>query len=103
MRFTDVPKLEIALIDRPTEPPLGAGEAATRAGRRGARQRDLRCDRRAPAYRAVHAGAGEGRVEQPAELGARGAASGYDCDPGRRYHVAPWYCVRNACREMRTS
>ena len=29
MRFTDVPKLEIALIDRPTEPPLGAGEAAS--------------------------------------------------------------------------
>jgi len=29
MRFKDVPKLEIALIDRPTEPPLGAGEAAT--------------------------------------------------------------------------
>ncbi len=29
MRFKDVPKLEIALIDRPTEQPLGAGEAAT--------------------------------------------------------------------------
>jgi nicotinate dehydrogenase subunit B len=29
MTFPDVPKLEIALIDRPTEPPLGAGEAAT--------------------------------------------------------------------------
>jgi nicotinate dehydrogenase subunit B len=29
MRFKDVPRLEIALIDRPTEPPLGAGEAAT--------------------------------------------------------------------------
>ena len=29
MRFNDVPKLEIALIDRPTEPPLGAGEAAS--------------------------------------------------------------------------
>jgi CO/xanthine dehydrogenase Mo-binding subunit len=29
MRFKDVPKLEIALIDRPTEPPLGAGEAAS--------------------------------------------------------------------------
>ena len=24
-----MPKLEIALIDRPTEPPLGAGEAAS--------------------------------------------------------------------------
>jgi CO/xanthine dehydrogenase Mo-binding subunit len=29
MRFNDVPKLEIALIDRPTEKPLGAGEAAS--------------------------------------------------------------------------
>jgi nicotinate dehydrogenase subunit B len=28
MRFLDVPKLDIALVDRPTEPPLGAGEAA---------------------------------------------------------------------------
>jgi nicotinate dehydrogenase subunit B len=28
LRFPDVPKLDIALIDRPTEPPLGAGEAA---------------------------------------------------------------------------
>jgi nicotinate dehydrogenase subunit B len=28
LRFPDVPKLDIALIDRPTEPPVGAGEAA---------------------------------------------------------------------------
>jgi CO/xanthine dehydrogenase Mo-binding subunit len=28
LRFPEVPKLEIALIDRPTEPPVGAGEAA---------------------------------------------------------------------------
>ena len=28
MRFTETPQLEIELIDRPTEPPLGAGEAA---------------------------------------------------------------------------
>jgi nicotinate dehydrogenase subunit B len=28
LRFPDVPKLDIALVDRPTEPPLGAGEAA---------------------------------------------------------------------------
>jgi len=28
MRFSDVPKLDIELIDRPTQPPLGAGEAA---------------------------------------------------------------------------
>jgi CO/xanthine dehydrogenase Mo-binding subunit len=28
LRFADIPKIEIALIDRPTEPPVGAGEAA---------------------------------------------------------------------------
>jgi nicotinate dehydrogenase subunit B len=28
LRFPDVPKVEIALIDRPNEPPVGAGEAA---------------------------------------------------------------------------
>jgi nicotinate dehydrogenase subunit B len=28
LRFAEVPKIEIALIDRPTEPPVGAGEAA---------------------------------------------------------------------------
>ena len=28
LRFSEVPKIEIDLIDRPTEPPLGAGEAA---------------------------------------------------------------------------
>ncbi len=28
LRFSDVPKLEIDLVDRPNEPPLGAGEAA---------------------------------------------------------------------------
>src|SRR6516164_5064843 len=28
MRFSDVPKLEIELVDRPAQPPLGAGEAA---------------------------------------------------------------------------
>ena len=27
LRFSDVPKLEIDLVDRPNEPPLGAGEA----------------------------------------------------------------------------
>jgi CO/xanthine dehydrogenase Mo-binding subunit len=28
MRFSDIPKLDIALIDRPKEKPVGAGEAA---------------------------------------------------------------------------
>ena len=28
MRFSDVPKIDIVLVDRPTEPPFGAGEAA---------------------------------------------------------------------------
>jgi nicotinate dehydrogenase subunit B len=31
LRFSDAPKLEIDLLDRPTEPPLGAGEAACAA------------------------------------------------------------------------
>jgi nicotinate dehydrogenase subunit B len=31
LRFSDVPKLEIDLVDRPNEPPLGAGEAACAA------------------------------------------------------------------------
>jgi CO/xanthine dehydrogenase Mo-binding subunit len=31
LRFSDVPKLDIDLIDRPNEPPLGAGEAACSA------------------------------------------------------------------------
>jgi CO/xanthine dehydrogenase Mo-binding subunit len=31
LRFSDLPKLEIELIDRPNEPPLGAGEAACAA------------------------------------------------------------------------
>jgi nicotinate dehydrogenase subunit B len=31
MRFTDAPKLEIALIDRPKEKPVGSGEAACSA------------------------------------------------------------------------
>jgi nicotinate dehydrogenase subunit B len=31
LRFSDVPKLDIELIDRPKEPPLGAGEAACAA------------------------------------------------------------------------
>jgi nicotinate dehydrogenase subunit B len=31
LRFTDVPKIDIDLVNRPTEPPLGAGEAACAA------------------------------------------------------------------------
>jgi CO/xanthine dehydrogenase Mo-binding subunit len=31
MRFSQVPKIEIDLIDRPEEPPQGAGEAACAA------------------------------------------------------------------------
>jgi nicotinate dehydrogenase subunit B len=31
MRFSDVPKLDIELIDRPAERPLGSGEAACSA------------------------------------------------------------------------
>ena len=54
LRFSEVPKLEIELIERPNEPPLGAGEAACGAGRRRARQRGVRRGRRAAAHRAVH-------------------------------------------------
>jgi hypothetical protein len=32
MKFTDMPKLDIVLIDRPNEPPLGAGSASTIGG-----------------------------------------------------------------------
>ena len=31
LRFSDVPRLEIDLVDRPNEPPLGAGEASCAA------------------------------------------------------------------------
>jgi CO/xanthine dehydrogenase Mo-binding subunit len=31
LRFSDVPRIEIALIDRPNEKPVGAGEAACTA------------------------------------------------------------------------
>jgi CO/xanthine dehydrogenase Mo-binding subunit len=31
LRFSGVPKLEIDLVDRPNEPPLGAGEASCAA------------------------------------------------------------------------
>jgi len=31
LRFSEVPKLEINLVDRPNEPPLGAGEATCAA------------------------------------------------------------------------
>jgi CO/xanthine dehydrogenase Mo-binding subunit len=31
MRFSDLPKLEIDLVDRPNEPPFGAGEASCAA------------------------------------------------------------------------
>ena len=60
LRFSEVPKIEIELIDRPTEKPVGAGEAACYAGRRRARQRGVRRDRRAAAHRSVHARAREG-------------------------------------------
>ena len=31
LRFSEVPKIEIDLVNRPTEPPLGAGEASCSA------------------------------------------------------------------------
>ena len=56
LRFPAVPRLEIALIDRRDQPPLGAGEAASSPVPGGARQRGVRRDRRAPAQRSFSAG-----------------------------------------------
>ena len=43
LRFSGVPKIDIELIDRPTEKPLGAGEAAATHRGRGPRQCRLQC------------------------------------------------------------
>jgi hypothetical protein len=59
LTFPDVPEILIDIVDRPKEPPLGAG---------GTRQCDLRCDRRAPAHRAFHPAAGQGGAGERAGL-----------------------------------
>ena len=69
--FPDVPRLDIELIDRRHERPLGAGEAATRGRRGGRRQCRVRRDRGAIAHRAVHPGAREGRPDGARDLRRR--------------------------------
>ena len=56
IRFSEVPEVEIVLINRPELEPMGAGEAASHRHRRGDRECHLRRRRRAPARSAVHAG-----------------------------------------------
>ena len=73
MRFSDVPKLDIELIDRPTRAAARRRRSGLHGGRRGARQCGVRRDRRAAAHRSVHAGAREGGDEQQGEL------SGFSC------------------------
>ena len=54
LRFSDVPPVDIALIDRPHEPVLGAGEATTTSSRRRS-ERDLRRGRACVCATSVHA------------------------------------------------
>jgi CO/xanthine dehydrogenase Mo-binding subunit len=54
LTFPEVPEIAIDLVDRPTEPPLGAGEAAAATVAAAARQRGIRRDRTAAALGAVH-------------------------------------------------
>ena len=60
LRFTELPEVKIALINRPNEAPTGSGENAMTAIPRRGRECDLRRDRRTHAPAAVHACAREG-------------------------------------------
>ena len=60
LRFTEVPEILVDIVDRPRLPPLGAGEASAGHRARRARQRHIRCHRRAAGDRAVHARARKG-------------------------------------------
>ena len=99
LTFSEVPKIEIDLIDRPTEPPLGAGEAACAPVGGGARQRGVRRDRRAAAHDSVHAGAREGGARADGRADARLAIkdliAGRSDAFGRRSSQAR---LRGACR-----
>ena len=68
LRFSEAPKIEIDLVDRPTEPPLGAGEAACAAVGAALANAVYDASGRAAAHRSVHAGAREGGVGRPVEL-----------------------------------
>ena len=54
LRFSEVPDVEVELIQRPDSEPLGAGEAAQRPGHGGDCQCRVRCARRARAQPADH-------------------------------------------------
>jgi len=71
LTFPEVPQLDIELIDRRHERPLGAGEAATRGRPSGCRQRRGRRDRREIAHGAVHSGAREGGLDGASDLSVR--------------------------------
>ena len=61
LRFSEIPDaIDIELIDRPDQPSVGAGEAATSPIPRGDRERDLRRDGCARTSGPVHAGPGPG-------------------------------------------
>ncbi len=74
LNFREVPVIDVLMMPRPDEPPLGAGESAVGAGHRGDRQRDLRRHRRALPRAAVHAGAHPARTAQRGADGSRGIA-----------------------------
>ena len=57
IKFPDVPKIDVLMLPRQDQPPLGVGRVRVRPERRRHRQCDLRCDRRPLPRTAVHAGA----------------------------------------------
>ena len=69
LTFPEVPEIVIDLIDRPNEKPWGAGEPTRRRGAVGDLERGVRCDRRAAALGAFHAGQGEGGDEGSRMIG----------------------------------
>ncbi len=79
MRFTDLPEIKFALINRTSQPPKGVGREPDDGHPRRGRQRDLRRDGRADAAVAVHARPREGG----AEVGRKQAAARGSPSPGR--------------------
>ena len=67
IRFPDVPAIEIALIDRPDQPLMGAGEASLPPVGGALANADFRRHRRSHAHCSIYAGAGESSagVERP--------------------------------------
>jgi nicotinate dehydrogenase subunit B len=68
MSFSDTPQLEIELIDRPTEPPFGCGDASSTPVAAALANAGYRRDRGAAAARALYARAIEGGIERLAYL-----------------------------------